>query len=245
MPHYFRKRESRMETVQSGYISGGIKHDSDASYIPLVRDDVLHQKKAYWIGRRLQDILFAGLAFVILLPLMLVIALLIWLDDPHGSPIFVQERIGRDGKPFRFYKFRSMVVNAELELEGLMGLNEKDGPMFKIKDDPRITRIGRFIRKTSIDELPQLLNILKGNMSIVGPRPCLPREYVQFNEYQKQKTYVQPGLTCYWQIQKNRDSISFDEWIDLDIQYIKERSFLTDWKIIFKTFAAVFTCQGE
>lgn len=234
-----------METVQSGYIASDIRNNNDTPYIPLVRENVLHQKKVYWIHRRLQDIFFAGLAVVILLPLMLVIALLIWIDDPHGSPIFVQERIGRDGKPFKFYKFRSMIVNAEAELEGLMGLNEKDGPMFKIKDDPRITRIGRFIRKSSIDELPQLVNILKGEMSIVGPRPCLPREYVQFNEYQKQKTYVQPGLTCYWQIQKNRDQIGFDEWIDLDIQYIKERSFLTDWKIIFKTFAVVFTCQGE
>ena len=234
-----------MKTVQSGYIASDIRNDNDTPYIPLVRENVLHQKKVYWIHRRLQDIFFAGLAVVILLPLMLVIALLIWIDDPHGSPIFVQERIGRDGKPFKFYKFRSMIVNAEAELEGLMGLNEKDGPMFKIEDDPRITRIGRFIRKSSIDELPQLVNILKGEMSIVGPRPCLPREYVQFNEYQKQKTYVQPGLTCYWQIQKNRDQIGFDEWIDLDIQYIKERSFLTDWKIIFKTFAVVFTCQGE
>lgn len=142
------------------------------------------------------------------------------------------------------YKFRSMYSNAEEILKDLMGDNEMDGPAFKIKDDPRITRVGRFIRKTSIDELPQLWNVFKGDMSIVGPRPALPREVEQYTELQMQRMLVQPGLTCYWQIQPNRNDISFDEWMALDFKYIEERSFLVDWKIIFLTIKAVACRQG-
>ena len=138
-----------------------------------------------------------------------------------------------------------MCVDAERKLEELRDKNEKDGPVFKMKEDPRITRVGRFLRKSSLDELPQLLNILKGDMSIVGPRPALPHEVEKYNDYQKQRLYVQPGLTCYWQIQPHRDSLTFDEWMDLDIQYIKERSFRVDWKIIFKTIGAVLRGSGE
>ena len=182
---------------------------------------------------------------IALMPLMLLIALVIYIDDPKGSPIFKQVRVGRNGKHFQFYKFRTMCVDAERKLEELRDQNEKDGPVFKIKEDPRVTRIGRFLRKSSLDELPQLFNILKGDMSIVGPRPALPREVEKYNDYQKQRLYVQPGLTCYWQIQPHRDSLTFDEWMDLDIQYIKERSFLVDWKIIFKTVGAVLKGSGE
>ncbi len=138
-----------------------------------------------------------------------------------------------------------MVVHAEDNLESLMQQNEMDGPVFKIKKDPRITRIGHFIRKTSIDELPQLFNILKGEMSIVGPRPSLPREVEKYTPYQMQRLLVTPGLTCYWQIQPQRNSLSFEEWVALDIQYIQDRSYWLDWKIIFKTVGAVLTCQGE
>ena len=120
-----------------------------------------------------------------------------------------------------------------------------DGPAFKIQDDPRITRVGHFIRKTSIDELPQLINVLKGDMSIVGPRPALPREVIQYTDYQRQRMYVTPGLTCYWQIQPHRNEISFAEWMELDIKYIQERNFWVDWKIIFKTVLVVFRGQGE
>lgn len=189
--------------------------------------------------------MFSPVALIVLSPLMLLTALAVVLDDPKGGPIFSQERVGRRGKPFRMYKFRSMCVNAESELEALMKHNEMDGPAFKMKDDPRITRVGRFIRKTSIDELPQLLNVLRGDMSIVGPRPALPREVEQYDEYQKQRLYVQPGLTCYWQIQPDRNQLSFQEWMDLDIEYIQERSFLTDWKVIFKTVGTVLGMHGE
>lgn len=211
----------------------------------LNRKEQLHRKRRYWALRRAQDIVFSGLALIALSPLLLLTSIVIFLDDPHGSPTFTQVRCGRDGKTFKMYKFRSMFVDAEQRLNDLLIENEMDGPAFKIKDDPRITRVGHFIRKTSIDELPQLVNILKGDMSIVGPRPALPREIKQYNDYQRQRMYVTPGLTCYWQIQPNRNEISFDEWMDLDIQYIQERSFWVDWKIIFMTVKAVLTAPGE
>lgn len=176
---------------------------------------------------------------------MLITALAIIIDDPKGSPIFLQERIGRNGKKFKMFKFRSMVVDAEDKLDNLLKSNEMDGPVFKIAKDPRITRVGRFIRKTGIDELPQLFNIIKGDMSIVGPRPALPREVEQYNEYQLQRLYVTPGITCYWQIQPNRNGISFDDWIDLDIKYIQERSLWIDIKIILRTFRSVFSAEGK
>lgn len=142
-------------------------------------------------------------------------------------------------------KFRSMVPNAEDKLNDLLSMNEMNGPVFKIKEDPRITRVGKFIRKTGIDELPQLINILLGDMSIVGPRPPLPREVEQYGEYEKQRLFVTPGLTCYWQIQPKRNRLSFNDWMELDLKYIQERSFLTDWKIIFGTLRAVIGMNGE
>lgn len=213
--------------------------------VVLDRKEQLHTKKGYWILRRGQDILFSLIALLILWPVMLIVALIVFIDDPHGSPFFGQVRCGRDGKLFKMYKFRSMYVDAEERLKDLLKDNEMDGPAFKMKDDPRITRVGRFIRATSLDELPQLLNIFKGDMSIVGPRPALPREVEQYNELQKQRMYVTPGLTCYWQIQPKRNDISFDEWMALDLKYIQERSFWVDWKIIFKTIGAVIHKEGE
>lgn len=222
-----------------------ILNDSPKPLQTIDRKHVLIKGHRYWIGRRIQDIIFSALALLVLWPLLVLVAVVIYIDDPHGSPIFTQTRIGRDGKQFKLYKFRSMYMDAEDRLSGLMEQNEMDGPVFKIKDDPRITRVGHIIRRCSIDELPQLLNIIKGDMSIVGPRPALPREVEQYNDYQKQRLYVTPGLTCYWQILPHRNETTFDEWMDLDIQYIQERSFLTDWKIIFKTVGAVFRGSGE
>jgi lipopolysaccharide/colanic/teichoic acid biosynthesis glycosyltransferase len=183
-------------------------------------------------------------ALLLLWPIMLVVALLIVIDDPKAGPIFTQTRIGRDGKPFKFYKFRSMCANAEEKLQELLDQNEMEGPVFKIKEDPRITRVGKFIRKTSLDELPQLWNVFIGDMSIVGPRPGLPREVEQYDDYARQRLLVQPGLTCFWQVQKNRNQLSFEEWLELDIKYIRQRSFLTDWKIMFATIATVFRMDG-
>ena len=210
----------------------------------MERDTVLNRGRNYWRLRRFQDIVLSCLALAILWPFLLLVALIIVIDSPGASPIFAQTRVGRDGKEFTFYKFRSMIPNAESQLEELLPENEMCGPVFKIRDDPRMTRFGRFIRKCSIDELPQLYNVLRGDMSIVGPRPALPREVAQYDDYAMQRLIVSPGLTCYWQIQPNRNQLSFDEWLELDLKYIRERSFLTDWKIILSTFSAVLGMTG-
>jgi len=211
----------------------------------LDREEVLHRRAKYWTVRRAQDIVLCLLALAVLWPFMLLVAIAIVIDSPQAGPIFTQERVGRDGKVFKFYKFRSMIPNAEAQLEGLMNKNEMNGPVFKIKDDPRITRVGKIIRKTSIDELPQIWCVLKGDMSIVGPRPALPREVAQYGDYEKQRLYVTPGLTCYWQIQPHRNKLSFEEWLELDLKYIRECGVIDDWKIILKTFGAVLGMNGE
>lgn len=203
------------------------------------------RRPVYSFFRRLQDISFSLLAIIVLSPFLLITALAVVIDDPKGGPIFSQIRVGKNGKQFKVYKFRSMCVDAEAKLKDLLSKNEMEGPAFKIKDDPRITKVGKFIRKCSIDELPQLFNILKGDMSIVGPRPPLPREVEMYTDYQKQRLLITSGLTCYWQIQPHRNDITFDEWVEMDLKYIKERSFFIDWKIIFMTIKAVLGRNGE
>ncbi len=192
--------------------------------------------------KRFFDICLSAAALVVLSPLLLVIAILIYLED-KGPVIYSQTRIGKDGRAFKLYKFRSMCVDADERLRDLQKLNERDGPVFKIRDDPRVTKIGKFIRKTCIDELPQLVNIIKGDMSIVGPRPPLPNEVEQYNSYQKQRLLVVPGLTCYWQIQKGEET-TFDEWVELDLKYIKERSILLDFRLILLTFKVILSGKG-
>lgn len=220
--------------------------EPESGKVPLLdRETVLTKGRRYWMLRRVQDVALSVAAILALWPWMLLTAIVIVIDSPGASPIFAQTRVGRDGREFTFYKFRSMRPNAEAELEKLLKHNEMEGPVFKMKDDPRITRVGRFIRRTSIDELPQLWNVLRGDMSIVGPRPGIPREVEQYDDYARQRLLVTPGLTCYWQIQPNRNSLTFDEWVELDVKYIQERSFITDWKIIFKTFGAVLGMNGE
>lgn len=192
--------------------------------------------------KRFFDICLSTAALVVLSPLLLVIAILIYLED-KGPVIYSQTRIGKDGRAFKLYKFRSMCVDADERLRDLQKLNERDGPVFKIKNDPRVTKVGKFIRKTCIDELPQLVNIIKGDMSIVGPRPPLPNEVEQYNSYQKQRLLVVPGLTCYWQIQKGEET-TFDEWVELDLKYIKERSILLDFRLILLTFKVILSGKG-
>ena len=192
--------------------------------------------------KRFFDICLSTAALVVLSPLLLVIAILIYLED-KGPVIYSQTRIGKDGRAFKLYKFRSMCVDADEKLKDLQELNERDGPVFKIKNDPRVTKVGKFIRKTCIDELPQLVNIIKGDMSIVGPRPPLPNEVEQYNSYQKQRLLVVPGLTCYWQIQKGEET-TFDEWVELDLKYIKERSILLDFRLILLTFKVILLGKG-
>lgn len=217
--------------------------------LDALREDLLRQSDRrrwkYWTAKRTFDILFSASTLLLLSPVYLLLALVIFLDDPHGSPIYVQTRIGRKERPFKFYKFRSMVMNADQMLPELEELNEKNGPAFKIKNDPRITRVGRFIRRTSLDELPQFWNVLKGDMTIVGPRPPLPEEVAQYNRYHRLRLLVAPGLTCYWQTQPNRDAVSFDEWVAMDIQYIKDRNFWLDLKLILRTVKVMCSFQGE
>ena len=218
---------------------------SAAPQISIDREKTLRSHRRYWVLRRAQDIVFSLLALILLAPLALLISLAIVLDSPGDGAIFRQRRVGRDGKLFWLYKFRTMCPDAEEQLNELLSQNQMDGPVFKIKGDPRITRVGRFLRKTSLDELPQLLNVLQGDMSIVGPRPALPREVELYSDYQRQRLYVTPGLSRYWQIAPHRNEMSFDEWVALDMKYIQERSFWVDWKIIFLTVRAMLMKYGE
>lgn len=192
-------------------------------------------KPVYDFFKRLFDIVCSFLALVVLLPVFIVVAVAIMIDD-HGSPIFIQERTGKNSKPFRMYKFRSMRLHAEKERESLSEFNEYNDVHFKMTNDPRITRVGAFIRKTSIDELPQLLNVLKGDMSIIGPRPFIPSEQKQLPS---DRLLVKPGLSCYWQI-TDTQKLSNEEQLELDYKYIRERSAATDIKIIFKTIGVIF-----
>ena len=192
----------------------------------------------YTISKRFIDIVGALIGLIFLSPLMAIIAILIKMES-KGELIFKQKRVGLNGKEFYMYKFRSMVVNAEELKEALAKQNEMSGPMFKMKDDPRITKVGKFIRKTSIDELPQLINVLKGDMSLVGPRPSLPKEVESFEPWMLERLEVRPGLTCIWQV-SGRNNIDFEDWMKLDIKYVRERSLMMDIKLILKTVLVLF-----
>ncbi|MFC3342915.1 sugar transferase [Paenibacillus abyssi] len=197
----------------------------------------LERKKSmrlYLMAKRTLDITGAFIGMVLLLPVFLLVALLIKLEDPKGPVFFYQTRVGKNERVFKMYKFRSMVSNAEELLEKLLDKNEISGAMFKMKEDPRITKVGKFIRKTSIDELPQLWNVIRGDMSLVGPRPPLPREVDEYSSYDKLRLTVTPGCTGLWQV-SGRNELSFREMVELDLKYIEQRGLLFDTKIIFKT----------
>ena len=200
------------------------------------------RKRGYLLLKRFFDVFLSVLGLIVLSPLLLIVTAVIKLDSP-GKAIYIQERVGKDGKKFKMYKFRSMCVDAEKKQDELQALNEVDGPVFKIAKDPRVTRVGKFIRKCSIDELPQLFNIIKGEMSIVGPRPPLPKEVEQYTPYQKLRLRVAPGLTCYWQI-SGRSDMTFDKWIQLDLMYITSRNLWVDFCIVLKTIPAVLGHKG-
>lgn len=195
-------------------------------------------KSAYTFLKRCLDIIVSLITVILLMPVLIITAIAIKVDS-KGKVIFVQQRVGYNGKKFKMYKFRSMVSNAEELKAGLLDKNEMSGPMFKMKDDPRITKVGKFIRKTSIDELPQILNVLKGDMSFVGPRPSLPSEVENFEPWMMERLSVKPGLTCYWQV-SGRNDIDFEDWMKLDIKYVKERNLLVDAKLLLKTFFVLF-----
>lgn len=197
------------------------------------------ESNLYLFIKRGIDIICSLAGIIVLSPVFLIVAVLIKIEDPKGSIFFCQERNGQHPNTFKMYKFRSMVHNAEELLKHLQEQNEQTGPAFKMTDDPRITKVGKFIRKTSLDELPQLFNVLKGDMSLVGPRPPIPREVEQYNSYQKQRLLVKPGLTCIWQV-SGRNNIGFDEWVEMDLEYIKNRNLLLDIKLILKTVKVLF-----
>ena len=199
----------------------------------------------YRFVKRAFDIVFSVVVLVVFCWLFAIIAILIKIDDPKGPVFFSQERVGKDGRTFRMLKFRSMCVDAEEKLAELRELNEKTGPVFKIAEDPRITRVGKWLRKLSLDELPQFVNVLRSDMSVVGPRPALPAEVATYDDYQRQRLLVKPGLTCYWQTRRNRDSITFDEWVGLDLLYIKKCSVWVDLKLIVQTVGVVLSAQGN
>jgi len=194
--------------------------------------------------KRAFDITLSAILLLLLSPVFFVLAVAVKLSS--AGPIFYRWKVvGRGGRPFTGYKFRSMVANADALRHKLASRNEMTGPMFKITHDPRITRIGRWLRKYSLDELPQLYSVLKGDMSLVGPRPPLATEYAQFSEYQKQKIAVKPGITCLWQVSGRNEINDFDEWVRLDLEYIRRWSLALDFSILMRTVGAVFSGSGK
>ncbi len=200
---------------------------------------------SYWKKKRLFDIFFATLILLFFLPLMVIIAIVVVIDDPSAGPFYKQIRVGRHGKEFYMYKFRTMRAGADKMIDVIASKNEMDGPVFKMKNDPRITRVGKYLRRLSLDELMQFFNVFKGDMTLVGPRPPLPREVKYYTDYQKLRLLVTPGITCTWQISQNRNDIPFEEWVEMDIEYIQTRTFLNDLKIMLKTPIVMLTATGR
>ena len=220
-----------------------LPHVEQAGTLKLVNVRSTPDKGLAWkIIKRSMDVVGSLLGLILTSPIMLGVAIAVKRCD-GGPALFSQTRVGKNGKEFKMYKFRSMYIDAEQRLAELQKFNEVDGPAFKMENDPRITKVGKFIRRTSLDELPQLWNVLKGDMSIVGPRPPLPREVVQYNDWDWGRLAVKPGLTCYWQV-SGRSDVSFDEWMKLDLQYVEEQGFWTDVKVIFKTVGVVVLGKG-
>lgn len=208
-----------------------------------ISKEEINSKYVYFFVKRLIDIMGSFVGLIVLSPLFLVVAYKIKKEDPEGPVFFSQDRVGKNEKIFKMYKFRSMCVDAEEKLETLLQHNEVEGAMFKMKDDPRITKIGKFIRKTSIDELPQLLNVFRGEMSLVGPRPPLVREVAEYSVYDRQRLLIKPGCTGLWQV-SGRNHVGFNEMVRLDLKYINNLSIKNDLKIILKTVKVIVQPNG-
>jgi len=200
-------------------------------------------KPIYEFFKRVFDIVMCSFALIVLSPLFLLVSIAVKCED-GGKVFFSQTRLTKNGRQFQMYKFRSMCPNADAMLEALLDENEMEGPAFKIKKDPRVTKVGRFIRKTSIDELPQLINVIKGDMSIVGPRPPILREVEQYTPYQMHRLDVKTGLSCYRECHGRSNIHSFDEWVESDLKYIRERNFWVDLKVILLTIWVVLSGKG-
>ncbi len=200
------------------------------------------EPRAYLIVKRVIDMIGATVALILALPVMIGATIAVKLQSP-GPVFFKQYRLGKNGKPFLLYKFRSMTASAPDIRDSLQDANEASGPVFKIKADPRMTPVGRILRKYSIDELPQLFHVLTGQMSLVGPRPPIPAEVDSYEPWQTERLAVKPGLTCIWQV-SGRSDIGFDEWVRLDIEYVRTRSLWLDIKLLALTIPAVITARG-
>ena len=236
--------EGALEASDVAFLAPELVIEAEGPVLAAPRDE---GRLAYRFLKRAFDIAFSLCVIVVLLVPSLLLCLAIRIESP-GNPIYSQKRVGRTGKSgevetFDMYKFRSMHKDADERLADLEDLNEADGPLFKIKDDPRVTRIGRFIRRHSIDELPQFLNCLFGQLSCVGPRPPLPNEVAQYDERAMRRLSVKPGLTGYWQV-SGRSDTTFDDMVDLDLKYIEECGVATDLKVIARTVVVMFTGKG-
>jgi exopolysaccharide biosynthesis polyprenyl glycosylphosphotransferase len=208
----------------------------------LIDEQAQNQRYVYRFFKRALDIVASVIGLIVLSPVFLIVSLAIKAED-RGPIFYSQVRLGKGQRPFKMYKFRSMIVDADKKLEKLLKQNEVEGAMFKMKEDPRITRVGRFIRKHSLDELPQLLNVLTGDMSLVGPRPPLEREVASYSEYDKQRLIIKPGCTGFWQVTARND-VDFEGMVNLDLEYIERSSVLFDIGILFRTVVIVFKPNG-
>ena len=226
-----------MQNLSSTFAEKELSDRDEVDSRNLIGEDY-KKSTGYFATKRIIDLAGSLFGIIVLSPIMLLTAIAIKLSS-KGPVFFVQERVGQEAKVFKMYKFRSMIIDAEELLYKLKDKNEMSGPMFKMKEDPRVTKVGKFIRKTSLDELPQLFNVLKGDMSLVGPRPNLPREVDKFEPWMRDKLIAKPGLTCYWQVM-GRNDIDFKQWMELDIKYVKERSLSLDVKLILRTFRVLF-----
>lgn len=242
-PHGFSNGHARPRTTARGAWANTARSTSVVTLSPAIPFETPEPRGIYLRqGKRVLDVVGALFALIVFLPVIAVLAVLIKLES--RGPVFYRSiRIGRGGRPFTFLKLRSMVKDADRRKQQLTHLNESDGPVFKMARDPRITRIGRFIRTTSLDELPQFINVLRGDMSLVGPRPPIPEEVAQYEPWQLRRLDVRPGITCLWQI-SGRSRIGFQEWMRLDLEYIKHQSLALDLKILLRTIPAVLSREG-
>jgi lipopolysaccharide/colanic/teichoic acid biosynthesis glycosyltransferase len=209
----------------------------------IINLDYQNKRYVYRLSKRIFDFVASLFGLIVLSPLFLIVAIAIKVENPKGPVFYSQVRLGKKQEPFKMYKFRSMIVDADKHLQELLNDNEVDGAMFKMREDPRVTRVGQFIRKYSIDELPQLVNVLFGNMSLVGPRPPLPREVAEYTEYDKQRLAVKPGCTGLWQI-SGRNDVGFSEMVALDLKYINKRNMAFDLYVLFKTVLVFIKPNG-